>query len=224
MKNSISMLSYQRCLSLFLTLVPKKKNPQGLGDFRPISLLGCIYKILAKVLATRLRNVLGTIIAHTQTAFLPGRYILDGVLVINEVVELATKSGKDCLIFKVDFEKAYDSINWSFLDYMMMRVGMDSKWRTWIKECAFKGDMSILINGSPTNEISIQKRLKQGDPLALFLFLLVVEGLARMMRNAVTLGLFKGFKITEGERRFPFCNMRMTRFWWEKRLGKTFGS
>lgn len=82
---------------------------------------------------------------------------------------------------------------------MMGRFGMGVKWRAWIKECVFKVDLSILVNGSPTEEMSIQKGLKQGDPLAPFLFLLVAEGLAGLMRNAVSLGIFKGFKIWNEE-------------------------
>lgn len=94
----------------FLALIPKKDHPQGLKDFRPICLIESIYKILAKVLAKRLKKVLGGIISNFQSAFLPGRQILDGVLVFNEIVDLA-KRKKECLLFKVDFEKAYDSIS-----------------------------------------------------------------------------------------------------------------
>lgn len=82
------------CTSYFLALIPKNKNPQGLGEFRPISLLGCVYKSLAKLLVARLRKVLPAVISSNQIAFLPGRYILDGALVINEVVDYAKESGK----------------------------------------------------------------------------------------------------------------------------------
>lgn len=181
--------------SYFLALIPKCGNLQRLGDFRAISLLGCLYKILAKLLVARLRRVLSSIIATTQSAFLPKRNILDGAVVINEVVGFTKKTRKPCLIFKVDFEKAYDSVNWKFLEYMMYRFGMDDKWKLWIKECIFKGDLSLLVNGSPSEEVRIQKGLKQGDPLAPFLFLLVVEGLSGMMRNAADLGIFRGFKV-----------------------------
>lgn len=80
--------------SYFLALVPKCKNPQGLGEYRPISLLGCIYKILAKMLAGRLKKVMSSIIATNKSAFSPNRFILDGVLIINEVVDFAKKWGE----------------------------------------------------------------------------------------------------------------------------------
>ena len=184
-----SMLAY------FVALIPKVSSPLELKDYRPISLLGCLYKLLAKVLARRLAGVLNSIISPTQSAFLKGRNLVDGVLVVNELVDYARKMKKECLIFKVDFEKAYDSVDWGFLEHMMVRVGMCDKWIAWMKACVFGGTMSILVNGSPTKEINIHRGLKQGDPLAPFLFLLVAEGFSGLMRNAVHLNLFEGFRI-----------------------------
>jgi len=95
----------------FIVLIPKVDNPQRLNDFRPISLVGSMYKILAKLLANRLRLVLSSVVAETQSAFVKKRQILDGILIANEVVDEATKLKKDLLLFKVDFEKAYDSVD-----------------------------------------------------------------------------------------------------------------
>ncbi|MCH95123.1 LINE-1 reverse transcriptase like, partial [Trifolium medium] len=102
------------------------------------------------------------------------------------------KSGRSCLVLKVDFEKAYDSVDWGFLEYMLQRFGFGAKWIEWIKACVFSGNLSVLVNGTPTLEINIQRGLKQGDPLAPFLFLLVAEGFAGLMRSAVDKNLFKG--------------------------------
>jgi hypothetical protein len=71
------------------------------------------------VLAFRLARVMDSLVAQTQSAFLKGRNLVDGVLVINELVDLAKRKNKQCLIFKVDFEKAYDSVDWGFLEYML---------------------------------------------------------------------------------------------------------
>jgi len=118
---------------------------------------------------------------------------------VNKLVDYAKKAKKECLIFKVDFGKAYDSVDWEFLEYMMLRVGMCDKWVGWIKACIFGGSMFILVSGSPTEEISIQSGLKQGDPLAPFLFLLVAEGFSGLMRNAVEQNLFEGFDFDGSE-------------------------
>jgi hypothetical protein len=144
-------------LSYFLTLIPKVKSPQRLGDFRPISLLGCWYKILAKVLANRLASVIGKLIPKTQSAFLKGRQLVEGVVVVNEVIDYAKKVGKSCMILKVDFEKAYDSVDWDFLDYMLGRFGFSLKWRNWMKACVGVGCLSVLVNGNPTEEVHIKR-------------------------------------------------------------------
>ncbi|CAJ2647682.1 unnamed protein product [Trifolium pratense] len=102
--------------STFIALIPKVDSPQRLNYFRPISLVGGIYKILVKVLANRLRLVIGSVISESQTAFVKDRQILDGILIANEIVDEARKSKKELMLFKVDFEKAYDSVDWSYLD------------------------------------------------------------------------------------------------------------
>ena len=96
--------------STFIALIPKVDSPQRLNDFCPIALVGCLYKILSKVLASRLRLIIGRVVSDTQT-FVKERQILDGILIANEVVDEAQKSNKELMLFKVDFEKAYDSVD-----------------------------------------------------------------------------------------------------------------
>jgi hypothetical protein len=132
----------------------------------------------------------------TNPAFLKGRNLTDGVVVINEVVDLAVRSKRECLIFKVDFEKAYDTVSWSFLDYMLRRVGFGDRWRAWMKMCICNGKLSVLVNGSLTEQVNIKRGLKQGDPLAPFSFLLVAEGLNALTQRAVSLGYFKSFEVS----------------------------
>ena len=101
-------------------------------DYRPISLVTGVYKILAKVLANRLKEVLGDTISTTQGAFVKDRQILDVVLVANEAVEEYQSKKKNGLVCKVDFEKAYDHIRWSFLDKVLEMKGFGKRWRKWI--------------------------------------------------------------------------------------------
>lgn len=115
--------------STFIALIPKVESLQRLNDFHPICLVGSLYKILAKVFANRLHSVIRSVISDTQSAFVKGCQILDGILVANEVVDDARKYNKEVLLFKVDFEKAYDSIDWGYLDEVICKMGFPVLWR-----------------------------------------------------------------------------------------------
>jgi len=141
--------------STFIALIPKVSSPQHFNEFRPISLVGCMYKVLAKFLANRLRGVLGSVISNSQSAFVKGKQILDGILIANEVVDEARRSNKELLMFKVDFEKAYDSVDLNYLDSVMSNMNFPTLWRKWISECVGTTTASILVNGCPTDEFKI---------------------------------------------------------------------
>lgn len=156
------------CNASFVTLIPKVTDPIGLGDFRPISLIGCYYKIITKILAERIKKVVGNVVGDVQNAFIRGRFILDGVLIANETVDYLKKNRSKGLIFKVDFEKAYDSLNWRFLIDIVKKMGFGDKWCKWVDSCLRSATMSILVNGSPTEEFCLERGVRQGDPLSPF--------------------------------------------------------
>ncbi|GJX98275.1 RNA-directed DNA polymerase, eukaryota, reverse transcriptase zinc-binding domain protein [Tanacetum coccineum] len=181
--------------SSFFTLIPKVNNPTLITDFRPISLIGIHYKIIAKILANRLSKVIDQIVSKEQSTFIDGRQILDGPVILSEIIEWYKKRKKKLLIFKVDFEKAFDSISWNYLIHILDSFGFGNKWCSWIKACLNSSRASILINGSPTSEFSIKRGLRQGDPLSPFLFILVMEGLHNAFEEAVGNGLITGVNI-----------------------------
>ena len=111
----------------FLVLLPKKRGAEELGDFRPISLLGGLYKLLAKVLANRIKKVIGKVVSPYQNAFVMGRQILDASLIANKVIDSWQKRGEKGLTCKLDIEKAYDSVNWHFLMRVLQKMGFESK-------------------------------------------------------------------------------------------------
>ncbi|KAJ9539609.1 hypothetical protein OSB04_026115 [Centaurea solstitialis] len=183
------------CNASFVSLIPKVATPLSLNDYRPISLIGVLYKVIAKVLAHRLKKVIGKVISDPQSAFIKGRNILDGVLIANEVVDFVRFKKRKGLIFKVDFEKAYDSVDWNFLLGTMNRMGFGKKWIGWISACLRSSSTSVLVNGSPSKEFMMEKGLRQGDPLAPFLFLIVAENLHLLVEEAKDKSLFEGLSI-----------------------------
>ena len=183
------------CNASFLALIPKVADPHLLNDYRPISLIGCMYKIMAKLLAKRMKKVLPTIIDEAQSAFIEGRHLLHSALIANEVIDEAKRSTKSCLVFKVDYKKAYDSVSWDFLFYMLRRTDFSPEWVKCIEGCMKSTSISVLVNGSPTAEFLPQRGLRQRDPLALFLFNVVVEALNGLIRRALEENMYKGLLV-----------------------------
>ena len=179
----------------FLVLIPKKGGADDLGDFRPISLLGSLYKLLAKVLANRLKKVLDRVVSVDQNAFVRGRQILDASLVANEVIDYWYKRKEKGLICKLDIEKAYDSINWNFLMKVLRKMGFGSRWEEWMRWCISTAKFSILINGVPAGFFSNSKGLRQGDPLSPYLFVLGMEVLSTMISRAGEGGFISGCRM-----------------------------
>ncbi|GJY62771.1 putative RNA-directed DNA polymerase, eukaryota, reverse transcriptase zinc-binding domain protein [Tanacetum coccineum] len=114
--------------SSFITLFPKTPNANMVKDFRPISLIRSMYKIIAKILANRLVVVLGNLVNEVQSAFVADKKILDGPFILNELLQWCKSKKKHSLVFKVDFEKAYDSVRWDYLDDILRKFGFGENW------------------------------------------------------------------------------------------------
>ncbi|KAE8707487.1 hypothetical protein F3Y22_tig00110383pilonHSYRG00030 [Hibiscus syriacus] len=134
----------------FITLIPKKLNPEALKDFGTISLVGGIYKILSKVLASRLRLCADYIISNTQFAFIPGTQISDFSFIANECIDEIVKKRSKGIVFKVDFKRAYDTVDWHFLIRLMKEMNFGDRCCDWIFKCISTASISVLVNGSPT--------------------------------------------------------------------------
>ena len=181
-----------------IALIAKIDNPEGFKDFRPISMVGCIYKIIAKVLARRLQSVMDTLIGPFQSSFIKGRQILDGALVAGEIIDSCQRRNIKTTILKLDFHKAFDSISWQFMDWTLSQMGFPTQWRKWIGACVMSASASILINGSPTTPFKLHRGLRQGDPLSPFLFDLAVETLSLIIQKASNLKLWEGIEVCKG--------------------------
>jgi hypothetical protein len=188
---------FERSLNAtFVSLIPRKHGADQIKDFRPISLVGGMYKIIAKLLANRLGVVLGKIVSPSQNAFVKGWQILDSVLIANECLDCRLKSNTPGVICKLDLKKAYDHVNWDFLSYLLRRCGFSEKWRKWIYFCISSVKFSVLVNGSPCGFFKSSQGIRQGDPLSPMLFVIVMEGLSRMLDKAIGAGMLSGFAVS----------------------------
>jgi hypothetical protein len=157
--------------------------------------VGGVYKIIAKVLANRLKTVLEKVISKSQSAFVKGRQILDPILIANECLDSRLRSGEPGVMCKMDLEKAYDHVNWDFLLFVLRRCGFGEKWCSWIKHCISSMRFSVMVNGSPNGFFRCSRGLRQGDPLSPLLFVFVMKALSRMISAAVGGGLLEGFSV-----------------------------
>lgn len=183
-------------LHLHLSYSKKKEGAARAKDFRSISLLNGIQKIISKVLANRLERVMQELISNTQSAFLKGHLLADAFVTAHEVLAWGFKAGVEGVGVKVDFEKAYDSVSWSFLFKILELLGFNDKWCGWVRECVCNSKMAVLVNGVATNWLKPGKRVRQGDPLSPYLFLLVAECLARLTEKAERSNLLTGIRPT----------------------------
>nr|GEX70430.1 RNA-directed DNA polymerase, eukaryota [Tanacetum cinerariifolium] len=183
------------CNSFFIALIPKVMDAKLVTDFRPISLIGCVYKVVTKIMASCLALVISNIVPNTQSAFVSKRQILDGPFIINEILHCCKRKYKKAMFFKVDFAKAYDSVRWDYLFDVLEAFGFGLTWCQWIRGTCCFTKASILVNGSPSNEFHFHYGLKQCDPLALLLFILVMESLHLSFSRVVEAGIFKAIRL-----------------------------
>jgi len=151
---------------------------------------------IGKMISIRIKKVIDKVIDVSQsTFFLSNRGLLDRVLVVNKVVDEHKRKKRSGVIVKIDFEKAYDSVNWEFLYYMIGRLGLCGKWIQWIKVYLEYATISVLVNDNPTKEFKPSRGLRQGDPIAPFLFLIMTQGLSGLVNQATRKILFSGIKV-----------------------------
>jgi hypothetical protein len=171
----------------YIALIPKKKHPTCVSEFRPISLCNVFYKIISKMLANRLKLVLDEIISPNQSAFIPGRLITDNVLAAYETLHTMHSKmfGKvGYMAVKLDMSKAYDRVEWDFLEAVMKQLGFARRWVQLVMMCVKSATYEVLVNGTPTGRIQPSRGIRQGDPISPYLFLFCAEALSSMLSQA----------------------------------------
>ena len=167
-----------------ITLVEKKgKDRSFLENWRPISLVNVDAKIISKVLATRIKNVLPSIIHHNQSGFVKDRYIGETVRSIFDLMEFSLKENIPGLMIFIDFHKAFDSLEWSFLVTCLKSFGFGPEFIRWVKTLYSNIQSCVINNGLTTDYFTLERGVRQGDPLSPYLFVIAVETLAIAIRQ-----------------------------------------
>ncbi|GJW33973.1 putative RNA-directed DNA polymerase [Tanacetum coccineum] len=160
-----------------IALIPKVNNPMRINDYRPISCCNVLFKCISSIISNRMKGALNELVNINQSAFVPGRRISDNILLTQELMHnYHLDRGVPRCAFKVDIQKAYDTVDWNFLRAVLVGFGFHHRMIGWIMECVTSTSFSISINGC-------LRGLRQGDPLSPYLFTLVMEVLTLMLHR-----------------------------------------
>ena len=166
-----------------IALLPKTEDRSRIPNFRPISLLNTLYKLVAKIYANRMKPLLHHWILLSQTGFVPNQCILDNLFLAFESIEWALESNQDMSMLLIDFEKAYDRVSWTFLRQTMSKVGFSVTWIRQVMSLSLTASATIIVNGEQSQPFKLQRYVRQGCPLAPYLFLLTVDVLGQMLQH-----------------------------------------
>ncbi|KAL9679286.1 hypothetical protein QQ045_017144 [Rhodiola kirilowii] len=181
-----------------IVLIPKKKEAVRIEDWRPISLCTVAMKIITKIISRRLQPILNQVISIFQSAFVKGRVITDNIVVAHGVANFLKNCNEGRNYYasvKIDMSKAYDRVEWPFLEKVLLRMGFAARWVERVMQCVCSVTYQIRVNGNVSEVICPSRGLRQGDPLSPYLFLFCTELLNAKLLLSVERGLISGIKV-----------------------------
>jgi hypothetical protein len=174
-----------------IILLPKIQTASQITDYRLISLINSVVKIVTKILAKLLAPHMNSLVYNAKNAFIKKRCIHDNFIYVQRVIQPLHKKKRLALFIKLDISKAFDSIGWTFLLEVMEALGFSTKWRDWISSLLGTARSKVLVNGQPTQGITHARGLRQGDPLSPLLFILAIDPLQRIIEIAAQKGILR---------------------------------
>jgi hypothetical protein len=166
-----------------ISLLYKQGDRDDIANWRPITLLNTDYKIIAKLYAERLKKVLPEVIQEDQKAFLQGRQITENIRLTHDIIQNADIEESGGAIIFLDQQKAYDRVEWGYLDQCLETFGFGIKFRKWIQMLYKNGKSCINTNGFLSKFFQISRSMRQGCPIAAYLYILQAEPMAQSMRK-----------------------------------------
>ncbi|XP_050211808.1 uncharacterized protein LOC126661967 [Mercurialis annua] len=179
----------------FLVLLPMFKEASDIADFCPISLVNGIRKWVSKVLSERLPPILPSIISECQYGFVNGRNIHDCHMIASKIIHVIHSRREKALMIKLDFKKTFDLVSWIFIISMLKCMNFDGTWINRISSLFSSSQLSVLVNGSPSDNFFMEKGVRQGDPISPLLFVIAIEDLRAIFSEATSRGLIDGIQI-----------------------------
>ena len=180
-----------------IRLIPKKKkNLSLLKNWRPISLLNVDYKIATKALALRLKKVLPSIVSDVQTGHIEGRFIGENIRMISDIVHFTAEQNQEGIALFIDFEKAFDSLEWAFLSKALDVFQFGNDFKNWVRILYSNISSCTINNGYASSWFKLERGVRQGCPLSRLLFVLAVETLSACIRSCKEI---KGIQVANRE-------------------------
>ena len=192
---------------MLITLIPKCNSPETLNNYRPIGLCNTVYKVITKLIVTRLRPALKYLVSPLQTVFVPKRKGVDNAIIVQELIHsISNKRGREgIMVIKIDLGKAYDHLEWSFIKDTLTLFKFLSHLISLIMSCVSSSSISILFNGGALDSFQPSRGLRQGDSLSPYLFIMCMEILGALITDKCKDNLWDPISASKGG--LPFSHL-----------------